>query len=309
MKRTLAQIKEKAQTAIELAVFGAILIFVLGSIVQTTLGYNYQQNQTLRAMRLAMLQSFNYSAGLVPNPNGADGTASRNSASVLFIEDRLVAQSGKYAAVDRVPHVFSGGAVHTRNLFMPVEAGEDWNIPIFDVFINGKHFPFSTAALRSRNVAGTPLFTKTPRGVSAWDEGCADCFDLDRDGNIDVPIAQRATFLWQWTPVALNEISLENNRNLLVDLDGDLKEERIVGKNGTVLQYFDSQEGDVDFTINENEDKPPSGVTTDISVFTFTKEGQVLEIDEGKLFGPDRRYVRQARRREQMDVVQSICQL
>ena len=36
-----------AQTIIELAVFGAIIIFVIGVIIRQAVGHHYQQNQAL----------------------------------------------------------------------------------------------------------------------------------------------------------------------------------------------------------------------------------------------------------------------
>ena len=67
---------KKAQAAVELAVFGAILIFLLGTIVRSAANNSYQQNQNFKAMRMAMLASWNGSKA---------GTTSHNSASILFI--------------------------------------------------------------------------------------------------------------------------------------------------------------------------------------------------------------------------------
>jgi len=128
---------KKAQTAMELAVFGAILIFVVGAIVRQALSAGYMQNQQLRAMRQAMTTSYRYSTGLAGG-GGGSGDASHQTASVLFVEDRLTAESAKYAAIDRTPYVASAAATYSRNLFLPVDAGEDYNLPIYDIFINGK---------------------------------------------------------------------------------------------------------------------------------------------------------------------------
>jgi hypothetical protein len=49
---------KKAQAAVELAVFGAILIFVLGTIVRSAVGNSFTQNQNFKAMRMAMLASW-----------------------------------------------------------------------------------------------------------------------------------------------------------------------------------------------------------------------------------------------------------
>ena len=139
----------RAQTAMELAVFGGILIFVVSVIVRQAMGASYAQNQYLKAMRQAMSTSFRYSEGLL----GTGDDASHNTTSILFIEDRLTADSAKYGAIDRTPYIVSGSATHSRNLFMPVQAGVDRNLPVFDMFINGKHFPFQLARFKSVNLA------------------------------------------------------------------------------------------------------------------------------------------------------------
>lgn len=135
----------------ELAVFGAILIFVVGAIVRQAMSASYMQNQYLRAMRQAMSTSFRYSQGLM-GVGGSDGTMSHNTATILLVEDRLTADSAKYGAIDRTPYMINASATHSRNLMMPMNldagAESDVDLPIFDVFVNGKHFPFTTARFR-----------------------------------------------------------------------------------------------------------------------------------------------------------------
>lgn len=143
---------KKAQTAMELAVFGAILIFVIGAIVRQALSAGTTQNQSLRAMRQAMTTSYKYSSGLM-GLGGDAGTASHQSANILFIEDRLTADSAKYGAIDRTPTIVSASATYSRNLFLPVDAGEEFNLPIYDIFINGRHFPFTTANFKTINLS------------------------------------------------------------------------------------------------------------------------------------------------------------
>ena len=143
---------KKGQTAMELAVFGAILIFVIGAIVRQALSAGYMQNQQLRAMRQAMSTSYRYSTGMLGG-GGANGDASHQTSSILFIEDRLTADSAKYGALDRTPYVVSAAATYSRNLFLPVDAGEDYNLPVYDIFINGRHFPFTTAKFKTIELA------------------------------------------------------------------------------------------------------------------------------------------------------------
>ncbi len=137
--------QSRAQAAIELAVFGAILIFVIGVIVRQSLQTSYWQNQNLKALRLAMKTSYES----VEKADGAWDVASRRSATVLFVEDRLTADSSKYGSVDRSPHMVQASATHNRNVFMPVDFGDCEDLPAMDVIVNGKHFVFTVAGFRT----------------------------------------------------------------------------------------------------------------------------------------------------------------
>lgn len=129
------------QAATELAVFGAILIFLLGTIVRTAAGNGFTQNQNFKAMRMAMLDSW----------NGAKANnISRNSASILIIEDRLSPDSSKYGDMDRNPYIANSSGTFTYLLMYPLAASEvAQNLPIMDVYIDGQHFPFTTAAWKT----------------------------------------------------------------------------------------------------------------------------------------------------------------
>ena len=107
------------------------------------------QNQNLRAMRQAMTTSYQYSMAQM----GAERQASRRPATILFIEDRLTAESGRHAAADRTPYVTGGSASYSKTLFYPLDAGETRMLPIYDVFINGKHFPFTNSGFRNVELA------------------------------------------------------------------------------------------------------------------------------------------------------------
>ncbi|MBN1870031.1 MAG: hypothetical protein JW847_05595 [Candidatus Omnitrophica bacterium] len=134
-----------AQTAVELAVFGSILIFVMGSIIKTVVSQSQQHGALLRATRMALTLSH--------LTTEEEKMAGRNSASVLIVEDRLTAASSKYGAIDRIPFMTQGSGTHSRHLFMPVDFGDTDDLPLFDLFVNGKHFVFSTAGFKYVNLA------------------------------------------------------------------------------------------------------------------------------------------------------------
>ncbi len=138
---------EKAQIATELAIFGAILVFIVSVIVRNGLNASYVQNQSLKAMRLALSASYIGSEAQ---------TTSRNQASVLVVEDRLSISTGPYGAVDRTPYIFQGQGSDTKLFFYPVDWKELYpsgkSLPRFDLIVNGQHFVFTVAEARtSRN--------------------------------------------------------------------------------------------------------------------------------------------------------------
>ena len=131
----------QAQTASELAIFGAILIFVIGLIVRSAMSTSQVMNQQLKVMRMAMTVS--YWSSMVA------GNTSRNAASILVIEDRLsVDTANKLGTRERIPLMIGAGAVFSNQLYQPIKYGVTSNLAIFDVFINGQHFPFSTSAFK-----------------------------------------------------------------------------------------------------------------------------------------------------------------
>lgn len=145
--------KRRGQTAVELAAFGAIIIFLIGAIVRTVLSSGYQQNQNLKAMRAALSKSHLYSEGAVStygNPKAGDGEASRNTGVVIIVEDRLTADATKVGAIDRIPFLFSSSGVHSRNLLLPLDSADEYyHLPVVDFYVNGKHFPLRTAAFKN----------------------------------------------------------------------------------------------------------------------------------------------------------------
>lgn len=318
-------LKQKAQTAIELAVFGSILIFVLGVIVKSALIKSNEQQAKLRATRMALSLSYNIS-----DPPQAQ-IASHNNASVLVIEDRLTAASAKYGAIDRSPFMVQASGSHTANLFMPVEYGDSGDLPMLDVYVNGKHFSFTTATFEPyvlsvdsklyEIVDNHPLM----RQNGEWCDGsvaypCPDDnlsadkrFDLDRDGTSNVPADERGRFSWQWKLVAAPE------ENISADVDGDLKLEQIEKVfSPTSIGIRDFQNGDIDTTFGESDTGWKPGFTRDARVYTFVHDdtssggGTYLQVDEGKLYqtdGDDRQYIRTASKKDTIDVIERVFQL
>jgi len=345
-KKTTKLNQTSAQTAIELAVFGAIVIFVIGIIVRTSMSASYQQNQAFSSMRQAMTLSFEHSEGI---GNGASlqgvvghGNTSRNFSSIILVEDRLNADAGRYGAIDRIPFIASGGGTHSRNLFMPIEPNEDFNLSRTDVIINKKHFVFTTAGFKTVNFSDVPISTATGQrafytqipnhpGFPEWCDGipsaCGsnlsanlrfdlDRSDLDRGGKPGVTAGaevngnDRILFSWQWYEVLANKSSIQIGDQ--IDVDQDLKEESVIAVNDTNIVVTDAQEGDLDFSITDYDTNvlgfvEPGLQQDGAEIFTYVNDGSgdqgtYFLVEEGKLYN-GKQYIRTASKKDQVDLI------
>lgn len=249
---------------LELALFGSVFIFIVGAIIRQSASSGLQQNQQLRAFRIALADSHMYSEGLkgtvrgtaicgaqlpggpLETSGGRHGEMSRNMASTIILEDRLNVGSAKNAEIDRTPYIAQGSGTHSRNLFMPFDYGECHNIAVMDVYINGRHFPFITADFVEVVYTFGPededqyAYESVPNHsafADKWDATDEEAFDLNRDGVFDenIPASMRQLrgtstddnpqyFSWQWHKVSIMSGALEGS----MDIDGDLKEEAIM---------------------------------------------------------------------------------
>ena len=160
--------KCKAQAATELAVFGAVLVFLIGSIVRNGLGSGQQQNVQLKAMRLALLQSYK---GSVPANNGGVPVVGRSSSTVVYYEDRLSPDVNRYGNTDRSPLVASGSGSLTNLLYYPLdnstEQNDSRNLPTADFYVNGVHLPLTTAAVVTKTLSPPATYQASYSGSPA----------------------------------------------------------------------------------------------------------------------------------------------
>lgn len=169
--------KNVAQAASELAIFGAILIFVIGAMVRSSVNSNFNQNQSLKAMRLALRYSLD--SAMSPADHNS-GDTSRNVASLLFVEDRTTPDANKYGSLSRTPYIMSASGTFSKNLFKSPDWNEANSRPLFDMFINGKRLIFTVADYKAYNISiNTTLpdskFVPISTGAefkSVWDPAC-----------------------------------------------------------------------------------------------------------------------------------------
>lgn len=337
----------KGQSAVELAIFGSILIFVISLIFRQGLsGGNFMRTQ-LQATRYAMSKS--YEMSLTENPG-------RNSASVLVIEDRLSGDFGnKFGSRDRVPLIASSTGTYTNQMFYPVDEtdfGDRRVLSRFDVWINGQRFVFLTSNFKVVNIPNTQgnlaLCTEQhPTDSRCWDPTCngdTGCVMLQRivqnypgsgftsTGNFDVnfngtanlvpaalrvPIANnngRMAFMWQWQSIAAID---ELPTNDAIDVDGDFHDEQILSsvvdantRRTIAVNVIDRQDGDLDFTLNGRRPNAQVGLLNESQMFSFTQQGTFYQIREGKIYnGQTNQYIRNTNFNDQVDVVQRVIQL
>jgi len=350
---------EKGQSAVELAIFGSILMFVVAMIFRQGLNGGNYMNTQLKATRYALSKSFETSQ---------TGKPGRNNASVLIIEDRLGGDFiNKFGTRDRTPLIAGGGGTLTNQLFYPkdktdcepgnwkvagIAACDDQVLNRYDVVINGQKFSFTTENFRVIDLpvaqgtianCGTPH----PTDTRCWNPACAapggcvalhtqvqnypggeyiagaanNAFDPKFDNNY-VPAVMRPAilagvpplrFMWQWAQVdAVGDLTEKGS----LDVDGDFYEERIldtdIDVNNRVVRVLviDRQAGDIDFTIDGRRPTARSGLLDDSQMFSYTSNGTVYEVREGKLYNPrNDRYIRNVNRNDQVDVVQRVIQL
>lgn len=139
MHRTgdVIKVRKKAQTMIELAVFGAVLFFLIGGIASNYISGSQQQQAQLQALRKALLSSYQ---------SGQAGKTERVAASTLVFEDRLTGEGGKYATMERQPVVMGGSGLLSIQAMQPGIFNEPNSSPLMDLVVNGKAFQFRTNA-------------------------------------------------------------------------------------------------------------------------------------------------------------------
>ena len=148
MNETISQShppSRRAQAIVELAIFGSIFIFIIGSIFQQGYASMIYQQSLLVPMRMALLKSYNATdvprlIGQVPLPS----TYKYNSVSLFILQDRLSPGDVKsYGISDRRPFIMQAGGTLSKGLLYPLDWRDVFNdmnnaIGVTDVTVNGQ---------------------------------------------------------------------------------------------------------------------------------------------------------------------------
>ena len=129
---------KKGQAILELAVFGSILIMLLGVLVSYGMKYNFQQRIMQQAFRKALVSA-------------AESRQSNKPTSVshIVIEDRHISSPSNAFAVGSVsPIIASASVTRTYELQATPDPNKENELPQLSLNINGEIYTFKTSAFR-----------------------------------------------------------------------------------------------------------------------------------------------------------------
>jgi len=125
---------ERGQALVELAIFGSLLIMLVGALINYGLNYDYQQQ--------AAMESFRKALGMASAPLPSDPTTPAGSATTILIKDRHIPNPAHPFATGSLNPI-TGSASVTRNFALQENADAwDWSaLPYialqFDGAVNG----------------------------------------------------------------------------------------------------------------------------------------------------------------------------
>lgn len=214
---------KKAQSILELAIFGSIVLFVFSILLTYGMNLNYRQHLNLQSFREALRQS----KSSVDSP----------SKSLTVIKDKPVPNpTNPFGVGETMPIISQANAVWSRYLMYELDITKA-ELPTVQFRINGITRSYTTAAFREHNCNGMrvrkkkTIYTNLPE---QWYIAVGPC--------------------WEWEYV--EDRKLENGD--AIDIDNDNKIEQIVKVKGDPddldkFWYLDYQLGDMDLTIEPEE--------------------------------------------------------
>lgn len=323
----------KAQSLIELMVFGSIMIFLLASIISNAVWSVVENRQKVNILKKVLKTSY-------------FGGYSGMQAGVVHIEDRIAPGISRYGEVDRSAQLFSGAGVLSYWMFYTPDEDEKVKIKYTPYIINGKQYniPALTEETKTTDISlsngfigedietiigsdgfvsssekeikdrlereGGKFCRKIFRGTSFFCDTCLERFDLKRIGTI--PSTEEATKLsWQWlclTPKEVYEQFKEYGENALsYDINGDLKIEKISmiqdNEDGTYRLIYKVFAG-----ISVNPNCITEGFRNQARILTYS-DGISLTINEEASISGNSRHIQSRLNKKQRDIVERQYQI
>jgi hypothetical protein len=126
--------REKAQALLEVAIFGAIILMLLGVLITYGLRYNYQQQASQQAFRKALAK-----AVLKPGVSSSD---------VVISDKHIPSPSDTFGVGSVTPFTGSAGGIARDYLGDPPER---WQFaPTVTLNINGREYTYTTAGFKQK---------------------------------------------------------------------------------------------------------------------------------------------------------------
>lgn len=152
---------KKAQALLELAIFGAILIMLLGILLNYGLRYSLQQKTMMNAFREALRESADSNLG--------------GQASVTVLQDKHIPNPSNPFAVGAVVP-FSSGASVIRSYRLNETADTYAELPQTTIQIQEQKFTYKTAGFRDiSNVPGLDKYKEVYGDSNVWETGNGEC--------------------------------------------------------------------------------------------------------------------------------------
>jgi len=167
----MAKLQSKTQSLSELAIFGSILLMLLGVLLNYGLKYNAQQQTAQEAQRKALTIAAN---------SLADGKENDISVNYLVVKDKHIPDPANPFGLGSVVAVSAQASV-TRDYRTFMTAANKDALPKIFIDVNNQEF---NAAGEKRNYLYTAAFrdiNNIPEGELYSEEGC----DCNNDGEID----------------------------------------------------------------------------------------------------------------------------
>lgn len=223
----MAYLNNKAQALSELAVFGTVLLGVLGFLLTYGMNSNYSDNMNMQSFRYALQKAYQ-----------AKGTY--YNAQVLVMDYKAPPQAQGANAIPSFSPVIASSSALLSNDLMSEWDEEDYGnytfIPKINLLIKDKAGKISWA------------YNFTTADWRTYDLNAVEVKEKEDDPDDTNP---PDGIYWKWKTVPLADVKEGGS----YDVDGDGKEETVIffDKDTGIAKVLDSQEGELDYTINSQD--------------------------------------------------------
>lgn len=272
----------RGQTAVELAIFGGVLIFVIGALINYILVFSYGQAYQMRAFRAAL--AYSYGKDTQGCGGGTNFPLEQSSISMVMIDDRNMPDlSNPLGIMQRSPVFGVASLTFGRSLLLSPAYGVRSDLPKVTFLINNKKYSFTTAgygfmtncnqAISQCSSGFKRMVIKGVKNAEGNVEYGKGSFDprLGAAGKCD-PNEPKTCIWYQWIGCDCNtkyfrDLTDWDKKQKLdtkgsvsaVDLDCDNKEEQVLNSvgpaynqpNNTWIWYLDYQEGEINLTVDD----------------------------------------------------------